>query len=455
MITLVRGQRNPPQGQSFLYRSSDRGTNWTLLGQINQMVSGAADTNGCFWNHFVQLNGQLYSIANKSGSGGYMVMRGSTNNGGLWTSVAPPPASTGRPFMTATRGPGHTYVVKHGRLWLGMTHGTGLSGDFGDNYIAAMFAPTNSDLLAPANWSASTTVQRSTSWLDGTFKGWLEPNLLEDRLGGLVIMLRVDNRYSNGAGIGGKAALVRVSYTGGTNATTSFSGGNFDPAVPNGSGFVDFPGGITRFTIRFDSVSQKYWTLCNYIPRAFRNSAYNAERFRGILVLASSADLKDWTVERIVMADWRIYSDDPTIVASAFDGNQTDYGFQYADWVFDGNDIVATVRAGFCDELGGSNNGHDANYYLFRRVDDFRVNAGQDTLRILSLQLTNTSGAVQIQFATRPARLYRLEGSDDLVTWQDCGFSCEGDGASAMFSLTSQPATRRFYRLVESTSWLP
>jgi hypothetical protein len=279
--------------------------------------------------------------------------------------------------------------------------------------------------------------------------------LLEDRLGGLVIMLRVDNRYANGAGIGGKAAVVRVNYTGGTNATTSFGGGNFDPAVPNGSGFVDFPGGITRFTIRFDVVSQKYWTLCNYIPRAFRNSAYNAEQFRGILVLASSPDLKDWSVERLVMADWRIYSDDPTIVASAFDGNATDYGFQYADWEFDGDDIVATVRTGFCDDLGGSNNSHDANYYLFRRVDDFRVNAGPETLRILSLQFTSTTGVVQIHFATRPARLYRLKDSDDLVTWRDSGFSCEGSGTPAMFSLTSQPTTRRFYRLVESMSWLP
>lgn len=442
-------------GQTFLYRSTNRGTNWTLLGQINQMVSTATDTNGCFWNHFIQLNGQLYSIANKSGSGGYMVMRRSTNNGGLWTYVEPPPVSTGRPFLTAARGPGHTYVVKHDRLWLGMTRGTGLSGDFGDNYIAAMFAPTNSDLLAPTNWSASTTVQRSTSWLGGTFKGWLEGNLLEDRLGGLVIMLRADNRYSNGAGIGGKAALVRVNYTGGTNATTSFSGGNFDPAVPNDSGFVDFPGGITRFTIRFDPGSQKYWTLCNYIPRKFRTSAYNAERFRAILALASSPDLRDWTIEHFVMFDDRLYSEDPTVLASAFDGNQTDYGFQYADWVFDGNDLIATVRTGFCDDFGGSNNGHDANYYLFRRVEDFRVNAGPDTLRILSLHLTNASGAVQIHFATRPARLYRLEFSDDLVTWQDSGCSWEGNGNAANFSLTSQPATRRFYRLAESTSWLP
>jgi hypothetical protein len=69
--------------------------------------------------------------------------------------------------------------------------------------------------------------------------------------------------------------------------------------------------------------------------------------------------------------------------------------------------------------------------------------------------LTPASGAVQIQFATRPARLYRLEGSDDLVTWQDSGISCEGKGTSAKFSLAGQPATRRFYRLVESTSWLP
>jgi hypothetical protein len=452
------GSSQSTLGQTFLYRSTNRGTNWTLLGQINQMVSGSSDDDGQFWNHFIQFNGELYAIGNSRSSGGRMVIRRAANDGALWTEVSP---DYGQPFPSVTWNPGHTYVFKHDRIWLSMERGRGVSGDFGDTYVAAMFAPINSDLLASTNWSVSTTVERNTAWLGGTFKGWLEGNIIEDRLGGMLIMLRVDNRYANGAGIGGKAALVRVVHLGGNNASTMFSGAAFDSNIPQGSGFVDFPGGTTRFTVRFDPVSDRYWTLCNYIPRAFRNDGYNAERFRGILVLASSPDLKDWTVERILMADWRIYSDNPTVAGQAFmpqissgqPGLQTRFGFQYTDWVFDGDDIAATVRTGFCDKFGGSDNGHNANYYLFRRVENFRVNPGPDTMCITSFAGPTPTGGASVALITRPARLYRLEFSDDLVGWQDAGISLEGYGHEATFQLTSQPATQRFYRIIESSSW--
>lgn len=444
------GSSQTTLGQTFLYLSSDRGTNWSRLGQINQMVAGAADDDGTFWNHFLQINGALYSIGNANGSStGYMVIRRSTDNGATWTSVSNGPDNTGRLFAGQMWGPGQDYVLKYGRVWLAAERSHGSA--FGDNYIAAISAPTNADLLMPTNWSLSSTVVRDTNWLGGTFRGWLEGNTVEDPLGGLVLVMRVDNRYPNGAAIGGKAAVIRVQYNAGTGATTTaFSGGNFDPADPNSSGFIDFPGGTTRFTIRFDSVSQRYWTLCNYIPRKFRSSAYNAERFRGILVLASSPNLKDWTVERIVMADWRLYSDDAAEVASAFNGNQTRFGFQYADWQFDGPDLVATVRTAFCDDYGDPAIGHNANYYLFRRVENFRVNAGPEAVRIRALSHSTATGTSLIACGTRPARLYHVEWSGDLRTWQDAGLSWEGSGAEATFAVTGQSAACRYYRVVET-----
>lgn len=446
------GSTQDTLGQTFLWRSSDRGTSWSYLGQINQMVSGGADDDGCFWNHFVQLNGNLYSMANANGgSAGEMVIRRSTNNGGQWSYVTAAPDNTGRLFAGQSWRPGQSYAIKQGCLWLEAD--SNINSTWGNNYMAAIFAPTNSDLLAPGNWTLSSKVAVDTSWLDGTFRGWLEGNCLLDTNGGIVLMVRADNRYGNGAAIGGKAAILRVNYTGGTNATTSFSGGLFDPTSPNSSGFIDFPGGVTRFTIRWDAQSQKYWSLCNYIPRKFRTNAYNAERFRAILTLASSADLKDWTVERIVMADWRLYSDDSTVVASAFDGNETDYGFQYVDWQFDGDDIVATVRTSFCDDYGGANSGHNSNYYLFRRVEQFRYNP--DGIQITSLQLLSTNRAVQVSFTTRPARVYRMQGSTNLWFWQDSGQSLEGSGSPGQFIVTNQVSGSCFYRIVESASWTP
>jgi hypothetical protein len=49
------------------------------------------------------------------------------------------------------------------------------------------------------------------------------------------------------------------------------------------------------------------------------------------------------------------------------------HGFQYADWLFDGADLIAVVRTAF-DEPDGTpaHNAHDANYLTFHRVAKFR-----------------------------------------------------------------------------------
>ena len=48
------------------------------------------------------------------------------------------------------------------------------------------------------------------------------------------------------------------------------------------------------------------------------------------------------------------------------------HGFQYPDWQFDGEDLIAVVRTAFDDETGGAHNAHDANYLTFHRWPRFR-----------------------------------------------------------------------------------
>jgi hypothetical protein len=48
------------------------------------------------------------------------------------------------------------------------------------------------------------------------------------------------------------------------------------------------------------------------------------------------------------------------------------HGFQYADWQFDGDDMVAVVRTAYDDAEGGAHNNHDANYVTFHRIGNFR-----------------------------------------------------------------------------------
>ena len=48
------------------------------------------------------------------------------------------------------------------------------------------------------------------------------------------------------------------------------------------------------------------------------------------------------------------------------------HGFQYADWVFDGDDIAAVVRVGAPESRGLPSRQHDSNMMTFVRIKNFR-----------------------------------------------------------------------------------
>jgi hypothetical protein len=48
------------------------------------------------------------------------------------------------------------------------------------------------------------------------------------------------------------------------------------------------------------------------------------------------------------------------------------HGFQYVDWLFDGNDLIAACRTAHDDGQGGAHNAHDANFLTFHRFANFR-----------------------------------------------------------------------------------
>src|SRR5262249_54655831 len=111
------------------------------------------------------------------------------------------------------------------------------------------------------------------------------------------------------------------------------------------------------FTIRFDERSKKYWTLANFVPEQFRTAGRRPAQTRNTLVLACSPDLRNWEVKRQLLSD----ADTVTV------------GFQYVDWLFDGDDIIAVVRTAFPEADGTkAHNAHDANWMTFHRFAGFR-----------------------------------------------------------------------------------
>ena len=80
---------------------------------------------------------------------------------------------------------------------------------------------------------------------------------------------------------------------------------------------------------------------------------------RNTLTIVSSSDLIHWDIVRDVLNfqdnDWP--------------EDYTKVGFQYVDWVFEGEDILALSRTA----LNGAYNYHNANHLTFHRFKNFRM----------------------------------------------------------------------------------
>ena len=308
-----------------VYSSRDRGTSWTFVTEIT----------GQWWSTLFLHRGSLYLVGS-SRENGFAVIRRSTDRGRSWTE--PVDGKSGLLFGDGRYHCAPVPVVEHeGRIWRAMEDAMGPDG-WGHHFNSFMMsAPAGADLLDASNWTFSNRLGWNGDWLAGRFGGWLEGNAVVAPDGGIVNILRADFRDPME-----KAAIIRISKDGRT--------ASFDPAT----GFVDFPGGCKKFTIRRDPRDAAYWTLSNYVPPGMRTP--NPERTRNTLALVRSDDLASWEVRAIVLQH-------PDAVT---------HGFQYADWQFEGDDIVAVVRTAFDDASGGAHNQHDANYLTFHRLRNFR-----------------------------------------------------------------------------------
>ena len=313
------------RGHTWVFRSTDNGTSWQRSADLDRQ-------------HFSSLfvhRGSLY-LMGTGGNGGQVIIRRSDDAGQTWTE--PQDAKTGVLLAESGYHSAPVPVVVHqGRIWRAMEDSKAGRG-WPRHFRAFMLsAPEDADLLDASSWTCSNRVASSDQWLDREFEGWLEGNAVVTPDGHIVNILRA-HTY-----VGGKAAVIRVAADGKTSS--------FDPAT----GFIDLPGGAKKFTIRFDPVSKRYWTLANPVDEGTRQGR-GAASVRNTLSLLASGDLRHWTIERRVL----VHAD------------PVNHGFQYVDWQFDGEDIVAVSRTAHDDGIGGAHNFHDANCFTFHRVESFR-----------------------------------------------------------------------------------
>ncbi|MDR3708577.1 MAG: sialidase family protein [Capsulimonadaceae bacterium] len=308
-----------PNNETVVYASTDFGESWRRI----------AFLRGQWWSTLFVHGGALY-ILGTSREYGSAVIRRSDDGGHCWTE--PKDSATGLLLGDGMYHCAPVPVIAHqGRLVRGMEFMSAPPAWATGFEAFVMSVPSDADLLRADNWTRSNRLARDGAWMGGKFGGWLEGNAVVTPQGRLVDILRVES-----PGLIQKAAVVELSE--------DLSHASFDPE----RGFFDFPGAGTKFTIRHDSVSGLYWSLVNE-ARSGTN--------RNTLALSASRNLRDWSIRSLILSH----------------PDAGYHAFQYVDWQFDGDDIIALSRTAYDDGVGGAHSFHDANFLTFHRITNFRT----------------------------------------------------------------------------------
>lgn len=315
-----------------MFASSDNGKTWRVRNKGEITMS--------YESTFLH-DGALYIMGADAAAGNVVIHR-SYDNGNTWSDAKD--ADSGLLLEGAFHSAPVPVAIWNGRIWRGMETNETHKKAF------VMSAPVDANLLQASSWTMSNMLSYDKSWsVDGSGlhgSQMIEGNVVCASDGGLVNVLRVDEeRY------GRTIAMVDVV----SSAKISFSPTN---------GFYTLPGGGKKFTIRFDEKSGRYWTITSPANQQDYGKKLEGRYAKGItcgnlrnnMVLFSSLDMKTWRQERVILS-----AKDPFF-----------HGFQYVDWIFDGDDILAVVRMAAPEERGLPARQHDANMLSFVRVEGFR-----------------------------------------------------------------------------------
>jgi hypothetical protein len=198
-----------------------------------------------------------------------------------------------------------------------------------------MSIPVNGDLLDADQWTITNPIERNGAWLGGTFRWVLEGNVVVDRSGTVRNILRSD-----------QDDLAAVTTTSADGAGQSIDK-EFDR--------TPLPGASKKLMIRWDEASKSYYALSN--PPHPHNTSKEARSARNTLALFKSPDLRDWTMQSVLLHH----------------PDREKHAFQYPDWIIEGEDLLVASRTAYDDNQTGAHRAHDANYLTFHRFPNFRT----------------------------------------------------------------------------------
>ncbi len=307
-----------PQTLTLIYRSDDDGRSWHYVSELFP----------CFWGRMFIHEGSLYMLSCSTEYGDLLI--GRSDDGGV-TFTEPVillRGGNGKNGEAGVHKNPEPVVEWKGRLWNTLEWGA-----WGRGYHAPMVmsAPVGSDLLDPASWSFSEPVRYDPNWPGvpkGSSTGNIEGSLII-RDGVLYNVMRYDmTRLERKYGLA-------ISYRVNTD----------DPEAPLAfDRCIEFPGNHSKFVIRYDGKTKKYYSIICRI----RGEAHTHDR--NLMSLISSEDGLSWKLERDIL--------DKT------DCDPKQVGLQYVDFIIEGDEILFLCRTA----MNGAANFHDSNYSVFDRI---------------------------------------------------------------------------------------
>lgn len=308
-----------PQNLTLIFRSEDNGRTWHY----------SCELMPCFWGKMFYRDGKVYMLACSTEYGDLLI--GHSEDGGK--SFSSPTVLLrglgGKDGSVGVHKNPQNIFIHNRRIYETLEWGSWKNKDY---YHAAMVMSCNEDddLLSPESWHFTPPLKYDRTW-EGTAsdgeKGCIEGTLCTDRGGRLLNLMR---------------------YQTDEKKILAFSVNEDDPdAMLSFSHAIDFPANLSKFMIKYDDVSDKYYSVANRridSPKTRRN----------LLSLLSSSDLISWeTVCDLI--DRR-------------DEDESKIGFQYVDFEIEGDDIIFLCRTA----INGAHSFHDSNYSTFHTVKGFR-----------------------------------------------------------------------------------
>lgn len=309
---------------TLLFRSDDNGKTW---GYVNDLFPA-------FWGRLFLNQGYLYCLCVDKPYGNLIIGR-SEDEGRTWTS--PVRLVT----VTATQDFGGVHkssvpVVHHnGKVWSAIEYSV-REGELNHRSAALVSANEDSDLLDPNNWKCTEFLPFDRNWKGAPecfHADYIEGNAIVSPDGCVCDYLRLETFYP-WKPVYNKAVVLRSD--------------NNDPDAPmKFDRIVDMPVGVRhKFVVQKDPVTGKYIVLGN------ENGPDKPQRT--VLSMSVSDDFYNWKVAKRLI-DYR--NADPAYV-----------GFQYPDWIFDGEDILFLSRTAF----NRAESFHNNNYVTFHTIENYK-----------------------------------------------------------------------------------